>query len=244
MSDILKRLLQKTTEGRGARPAAAAPPSVDVLLERITRLRPRLAPLQHEAMVRLQLGRVFAAVKLASDSHGLNMQGRPAYEDGGGAAAVLVADQLRRALQAVETLEAHVAEAEQRAGARLETATAAPARPARTGRVADGLLQALGVMYRADLCRGAEAMDRARRNEVPPRSRQAAVFSLPGVLARAADGDPGLQEQLAQTVAFVLGTQPAGLQAWNDQPGRTKREVLEVLQRAAEAAGVGAARRS
>jgi hypothetical protein len=99
------------------------------------------------------------------------------------------------------------------------------------------MLRYARVLLTAGWCQGAEAHDEQGK-PVEPWDVMAVSWSLAGAI-RAAAGDAGdedgeLERDALRALAFVLEMPADELPAWNDDPRRTRRDVLAACDCAVE----------
>lgn len=68
------------------------------------------------------------------------------------------------------------------------------------------------------------------------KKEQTASYCMVGALRAQYRPDPSIYGQVQELLHDVIGEEWASLESWNDQPGRTKEEVLAVFDKAIERA--------
>lgn len=97
---------------------------------------------------------------------------------------------------------------------------------------ATGVIEETRRLIEFGWCRGSDARD-ATGAAVAPGDPSATEWSLLGALGLvAADGDVALEELATALAALAELIADPSLSHWNDQPSRTKEEVLATLARA------------
>ena len=87
-------------------------------------------------------------------------------------------------------------------------------------------------MIRSGWCQGADGRDVSGK-AVPASDPTAVAWSLPGAFAAVSDRPDFNLTALRDALWGVSGVIPDdSLEAWNDAPGRTQTETLEMLNRA------------